>query len=86
MSEPLPHRRDDTPMPPPTISPADAAEQRISDAILALRLRFEGWALSGGHHIGGAAFGAAASGVGDGIAKMADALVRLRQQKLGGAP
>ena len=83
MSAPTaPYRRSDDAAPPSTVTTVDPVEREATQAIADLRLAFKQWM----HYtsaITGNALGMAAHGVGQGIAKITDALVRLRQQKIG---
>lgn len=80
-----PYRASAEEPPPPTYTTTDPAETAMVEAINDLRRSFRDTiTLLLSRHENGTGIGNAAHGFGTGIAKIGDALVRLRQQKLGG--
>ena len=70
-----------------TTSPADLVEREAALAIQTLRVQLEAWFMSyqsgASTLLTGSAIAAAQRGHGEGVAKIVDAVIRLRAQKLG---
>lgn len=66
-----------------TASPSDPVEHEAVLAIQTLRLQLQQWFKSNPYVVNGSEISAAQRGHGEGVAKIVDAVIRLRAQKIG---